>query len=82
MRRPCILIFDSLRRCGVINHTEIIAMLREYLTFEFRAKVNDPTDYTFNEDNIGTCIVKVPQQLNFTDSGLYLLQYAEQFFVV
>lgn len=26
------------------------------------------------------CLVKVPQQQNFTDCGLFLLQYVEQFF--
>ncbi|VVC99428.1 unnamed protein product [Leptidea sinapis] len=34
----------------------------------------------FNKDNIKGSCPKIPQQNNFTDCGLYLLQYVEQFF--
>lgn len=36
----------------------------------------------FNKDNIKGSCPKIPQQNNFTDCGLYLLQYVEQFFKV
>lgn len=36
--------------------------------------------HTFTKDTIPGHSVKVPQQNNFTDCGLYLLQYVEQFF--
>lgn len=36
----------------------------------------------FTKDVIKGACPKVPQQTNFTDCGLYLLQYAEQFFKV
>lgn len=77
--RPCILLFDSLG--GPLRH-KVVATLRDYLTCEYKVKVNEPSDYTFNKDNIRACNVKVPQQTNFTDCGLYLLQYVEQFFKV
>lgn len=36
----------------------------------------------FNKDNIKGSCPKIPQQNNFTDCGLYLLQYVEHFFKV
>lgn len=36
----------------------------------------------FNKDSMPNYSVKIPQQHNFTDCGLYLLQYVEQFFKV
>lgn len=75
--RPCILIFDSLAgpsRCRVI------ATLRDYLTVEYKTKMD--SERIFNRDIIKGSSVKVPQQTNFTDCGLYLLQYVEQFFNV
>lgn len=36
----------------------------------------------FNKDNMKGSCPKIPQQNNFTDCGLYLLQYVEQFFKV
>lgn len=45
-------------------------------------KVGEANARTFNKDNILNYTVKVPQQNNFTDCGLYLLQYVEHFFTV
>lgn len=36
----------------------------------------------FNKHNMPGHCVKVPQQNNYTDCGLYLLQYVEHFFLV
>lgn len=77
--RPCILIFDSL---AGTSRTRVVATLRDYLTCEYRSKLNDGNSRVFNKDNMPNYTVKVPQQNNFTDCGLFLLQYVEQFFKV
>lgn len=77
--RPCILLFDSL--VGA-NRNRVVATLRDYLTCEYRVKIRESTNHTFNKTNIPGNSVKVPQQTNFTDCGLYVLQYVEQFFKV
>jgi sentrin-specific protease 7 len=71
------LIFDSLAGA---SRSRVVATLRDYLTCEYKAKVMAQTSHTFNKDNMPGCCVKVPQQNNFTDCGLYLLQYVEEFF--
>lgn len=60
----------------------MVATLRDYLTCEYRVKIREATNHEFNKMNIPGHTVKVPQQTNFTDCGLYLLQYVEQFFKV
>lgn len=75
--RPCILIFDSLAGAG---RSRVVATLRDYLTCEHRTKLNSTK--TFTKDNIKGACPKVPQQMNFTDCGLYVLQYVESFFKV
>ena len=60
----------------------MVATLRDYLTCEYKIKIIENTNHTFNKLNIPGHCVKVPQQNNFTDCGLYLLQYVEQFFKV
>lgn len=75
--RPCILIFDSLAGA---SRSRVVATLRDYLTCEYKAKLNK--DKLFNKDTIKCACPKVPQQTNFTDCGLYLLQYVESFFSV
>lgn len=75
--RPCILIFDSLLGA---SRSRVVATLRDYLTCEYKAKLK--TGRIYNKDNIKGACPKVPQQTNFTDCGLYLLQYVEQFFKV
>ncbi|KAH8366986.1 hypothetical protein KR084_012234, partial [Drosophila pseudotakahashii] len=77
IKQPVILIFDSL---AVISRHRAIAVLRDYLTCEYRAKKPDGDAHVFTRDNMPGFRVDVPQQENLTDCGLYLLQYAEQFF--
>ncbi|XP_036335926.1 uncharacterized protein LOC118746207 [Rhagoletis pomonella] len=77
IKQPLILIFDSLAGA---SRSRVVATLRDYLTCEYRAKMPDVTPHIFNKDNMPGHGVKVPQQNNFTDCGLYLLQYVEQFF--
>nr|CAI5847324.1 unnamed protein product [Callosobruchus analis] len=75
IKQPCILIFDSLAGA---NRARVVATLRDYLTCEYKAKMGN--DRTYNKDIIKGANPKVPQQNNFTDCGLYVLQYVEQFF--
>lgn len=77
--RPCILIFDSLAGA---SRGRVVATLRDYLNCEYRAKIAGNPNHAFTKDNIPGHNVKVPQQTNFTDCGLYLLQYVEHFFTV
>ena len=75
--RPCILIFDSLAGPG---HGPVIRALREYLDVEW--KVRKGTERSFDKDIVRGCNVKCPQQNNYSDCGIYLLQYVESFFQV
>ncbi|CAH0728716.1 unnamed protein product, partial [Brenthis ino] len=75
IKQPCILIFDSLAGA---SRSRVVATLRDYLTCEYQAKISKSK--IFNKDNMKGSCPKIPQQNNFTDCGLYLLQYVEQFF--
>ncbi|CAG9769103.1 unnamed protein product [Ceutorhynchus assimilis] len=75
IKQPCILIFDSL---AGPSRNRVIATLRDYLTCEYKTKME--TERVYNKDVIKGSCCKVPQQTNFTDCGLYVLQYVEQFF--
>ncbi|KAG5874832.1 hypothetical protein JTB14_009289 [Gonioctena quinquepunctata] len=75
IQQPCILIFDSLAGA---NRSRVVATLRDYLTCEYKAKLGKERIY--DKNIIKGANPKVPQQNNFTDCGLYVLQYVEQFF--
>ncbi|KAJ8985564.1 hypothetical protein NQ317_011524 [Molorchus minor] len=75
IKQPCVLIFDSLAGA---SRCRVVATLRDYLTCEYKAKLGK--ERIFNKDVIKGACPKVPQQNNFTDCGLYLLQYVEHFF--
>ncbi|XP_016022727.2 uncharacterized protein LOC6740449 [Drosophila simulans] len=77
IKQPLILIVDSLESNSRYRH---ISILHDYLNFEYKAKYPKERARIFNWDNMPGHIVEVPQQENLTDCGLYLLQYAEQFF--
>ncbi|XP_076301470.1 uncharacterized protein LOC143219351 isoform X2 [Lasioglossum baleicum] len=72
---PCILIFDSLAGA---SRARVVATLRDYLSCEYVAKMG--REKVFSKDTIRGASLKVPQQSNFTDCGLYVLQYVESFF--
>ncbi|KYN15110.1 Sentrin-specific protease 7 [Trachymyrmex cornetzi] len=72
---PCILIFDSL---GGANYSSVFTTLRDYLSCEYVVKFG--VEKTFSKDTIKGAYPKVPRQSNYTDCGLYLLQYVESFF--
>ncbi|XP_063809651.1 sentrin-specific protease 7 isoform X2 [Pseudophryne corroboree] len=73
-KRPCLLIFDSLKT-GSVQTT--IQVLREYLREEWFAKRKTPRE--FSRSTMRDLYPKVPKQTNSTDCGLYLLQYVESF---
>ena len=55
--------------------------LRDYLACEWRERMQDqegPREFT--KLNMPGCSPKVQQQPNFSDCGIYLLQYVESFF--
>ena len=77
--RPCILIFDSLQTG---SRAKVAATLRDWLKCEYKTKMPDGQTREFTKDNMRGCCPKVPQQPNFSDCGVFLLQYIESFFEV
>ncbi|XP_059211803.1 sentrin-specific protease 6 isoform X2 [Centropristis striata] len=74
-RQPCILIMDSLR--GPARST-VVKTLREYLEVEW--EVRKGSVRSFGKDVMKGSSPRVPQQDNFSDCGVYVLQYVESFF--
>ncbi|CAF3354404.1 unnamed protein product [Rotaria sp. Silwood1] len=78
---PAIIIFDSLR---IASKVRVAATLREFLQLEYDHKKTLPIQSLgrklFNIDTIPTIEAAVPQQRNYFDCGLYILQYIESFF--
>ena len=74
--------FDSLR-AG--SKGRVAATLREFLQLEYDHKKTLPVGSlarkVFNLETIPTIEAAVPQQPNYFDCGLYILQYIENFFV-
>lgn len=75
-KRPCILIFDSLRTHSSWSH--VFRLLREYLAIEYQHKMHDKL--VFSKETIRAGYPNVPQQTNFSDCGIFVLQYVESFF--
>ena len=73
------MIFDSLSSAGS-KRTKIVATLREYLAVEYKLKKN--ADKEFDRYTMKGAYPKVPQQKNYSDCGIYLLQFVESFFEV
>jgi len=80
-QKPTIIMFDSLR-AGSKNR--VAATLREFLQLEYDHKKTLPVGSldrkVFNLDTIPAIEAAVPQQPNYFDCGLYILQYMESFF--
>ncbi|XP_036270351.1 sentrin-specific protease 6 isoform X5 [Pipistrellus kuhlii] len=74
-KQPCILLMDSLRGPSRSN---VVKILREYLEVEWEVKKG--TKRSFSKDVMKGSNPKVPQQNNFSDCGVYVLQYVESFF--
>jgi len=77
LHRPCILVFDSLR---IGSRSKVVATLREYLECEYHEKIGK--DRVFSNETFPGCSPRVPQQPNFYDCGIFVLQYVESFFKV
>jgi sentrin-specific protease 7 len=77
VRQPCILIFDSLAGGSKARTCQT---LRDYLTCEWKERMVGQEPRVFNKTNMPGCSPKVQQQPNFSDCGIYLLQYVESFF--
>ncbi|KAG8451935.1 hypothetical protein GDO86_003936 [Hymenochirus boettgeri] len=73
-RRPCLLIFDSLKTASAQTTVQV---LREYLKVEWEVKKK--TAREFSRSNMRDLYPKIPKQNNSTDCGLFLLQYVESF---
>ncbi|XP_069788203.1 sentrin-specific protease 6 isoform X2 [Narcine bancroftii] len=74
-KQPCILIMDSLRGPSRAN---VVKILREYLEVEW--EMRKASKRSFTKDMIKGSNPRVPQQDNFSDCGVYVLQYVESFF--
>ncbi|XP_069493353.1 sentrin-specific protease 7 isoform X3 [Ambystoma mexicanum] len=74
-KRPCILIFDSLKAGSVQNTVQV---LREYLEVEWKVKRKSSRE--FSRSSMRDYSPRVPKQDNSSDCGVYLLQYVESFF--
>lgn len=74
-KQPCILLMDSLRGPSRSN---VVRTLREYLEVEW--EVRKGSKRSFSKDIMKGSNPKVPQQNNFSDCGVYVLQYVESFF--
>jgi len=79
IRQPCIIVFDSLAGS---SKARTIQTLREYLTCEWKRKMvsQGKEARVFTKENMPGGSPKVQQQPNFSDCGIYLLQYVESFF--
>lgn len=77
-----IIIFDSLIEAAENKHTLVLEYISEYLTLEYMDK---KAEYQLPGDGFDKSYVKLvipkgmPQQKNFVDCGLFLLQFAEIF---
>ncbi|TRY59152.1 hypothetical protein DNTS_032401 [Danionella cerebrum] len=74
-KQPCILIMDSL---GGPSRSTVVKTLREYLEVEWEVKKGSKR--SFGKDLMKGSSPRVPQQDNFSDCGVYVLQYVESFF--
>ncbi|XP_072359423.1 sentrin-specific protease 6 isoform X2 [Scyliorhinus torazame] len=74
-KQPCILIMDSLRGPSRAN---VVKILREYLEVEW--EMRKASKRAFTKEVIKGSNPRVPQQDNFSDCGVYILQYVESFF--
>ncbi|XP_065537469.1 sentrin-specific protease 6 isoform X1 [Lathamus discolor] len=74
-KQPCILLMDSLRGPSRSN---VVKILREYLEVEWEVRKGNKR--SFSKDVMKGSNPKVPQQNNFSDCGVYILQYVESFF--
>merc|ERR1719187_2912955 len=76
IKQPCILVFDSLAGG---SKAKVAQTLRDYLTCEYKAKTSS-SDRVYTTKTMPANAPKVQQQPNFSDCGIYVIQYVEMFF--
>lgn len=77
---PCILRFNSMRS-NETHRGDVFGELRKYLAHEHSVRFPDhSTKVEFTSKTIKGVNVKVPEQRNFYDCGIFLLTYVEKFF--
>lgn len=65
------------------SHKSAVTNLQKYLTCEYRSKVSNYNPLrTFDNKTFPGYAVPVPQQDNYSDCGLFVLQFVEEFFIV
>ncbi|XP_050066575.1 sentrin-specific protease 6-like [Aphis gossypii] len=74
---PCILILDSLS--GGVRRARITATLCDWLKQEYIAKYNGKIK-DFSPQAIKGALIKLPQQPNYTDCGLFVIHFFKRFF--
>ncbi|XP_048239758.1 uncharacterized protein LOC124111405 isoform X2 [Haliotis rufescens] len=74
VKQACVLIYDSL---AGPSRSAIVRILKDYLQVEWDTKKKEKRQV---KDKLKGGFVKVPQQTNYSDCGVYLLQYVESFF--
>jgi hypothetical protein len=76
-KQPAMLYMDSL----LSSDNRIYQRIRDYLTREYEAKyiLNSPSEPKIDFKELNGVCVKTPQQTNFCDCGLFILQYVESF---
>ncbi|XP_043118391.1 sentrin-specific protease 6 [Puntigrus tetrazona] len=72
--QPCILIMDSLTCSG---RSSVVQILQEYLQEEWKVKMG--SEQSFGNGVMDGLSPIVPKQDNYTDCGIFLLQYVESF---
>ncbi|XP_034943369.1 sentrin-specific protease 6-like [Chelonus insularis] len=72
---PCILIFDSLKNS---KKKDDIFLLREYLSFQYSEHYKKRK--FFSESVLSCDYPSIPTQTNYSDCGIFVLQYVESFF--
>ncbi|XP_077440431.1 sentrin-specific protease 7-like isoform X2 [Vanacampus margaritifer] len=75
LTQPCILIMDSLK---ALQRENVCKLLRDYLQVEWEERRG--LHRVFTSDSMHSYSCSVLQQDNYSDCGLYLLQYVESFF--
>ena len=79
VRHPCIMVMDSLTAgTTVAQRHGTTSILREYLKNEWMEKKGESIK-VFDRTTIKGFYPNLPQQDNWWDCGIYLLQYAELF---
>lgn len=76
-RAPCILLMDSLGTCRNGGRYKLTDPLRNLMSAEWKERKG--TEKIFSHKAMPDRRVRVTEQDNYYDCGLYLLQYVEQF---